>query len=46
MKSFYLKGNMCLIYCLRQGKLGLKPCSSPVALGVYLTREGETFEDP
>ena len=27
-------------------KLGVKPCSSPMALGVHLTREGETFEDP
>ena len=26
-------------------KLGVKPCSSPMALGVHLTREGETFED-
>ena len=28
------------------GKLGVKPCNFPMALGVYLTREGETFEDP
>ena len=28
------------------GKLGAKPCSSPMALGVRLTREGELFEDP
>ena len=27
-------------------KLGVKPCSSPMVLGVHLTREGETFEDP
>ena len=27
-------------------KLGAKPCSSPMALGVHLTREGEVFEDP
>ena len=27
-------------------KLGVKPCSSPMALGVHLTREGETVEDP
>ena len=26
-------------------KLGVKPCNSPMALGVHLTREGETFED-
>ena len=28
------------------GKLGVKPCSSPMVLGVHPTREGETFEDP
>ena len=28
------------------GKLGAKPCSSPMAPGVHLTREGELFEDP
>ena len=28
------------------GNLGVKPCSSPMVPGVYLTREGETFEDP
>ena len=28
------------------GKLGVKPCSSLMARGVRLTREGETFEDP
>ena len=28
------------------GKLGAKPGSSPMALGVHLTREGELFEDP
>ena len=27
-------------------KLGVKPCSSPMAPGIHLTREGETFEDP
>ena len=26
-------------------KLGAKPCSSPMAPGVHLTREGELFED-
>ena len=30
----------------KTGKLGVKPCSSSMALGVHLTREGETFEDP
>ena len=28
------------------GKLGVKPCSSPMVLGLHLTREGKTFEDP
>ena len=28
------------------GKLGAQPCSSPMAPGVHLTREGELFEDP
>ena len=27
-------------------KLGVKPCSSPMAPSVHLTREGELFEDP
>ena len=27
------------------GKLGSKPCSSPMASGVHLTREDELFED-
>ena len=28
------------------GKLGVKPCSYPMAPGVHLTRESKTFEDP
>ena len=28
------------------GKLGVKPYNFPMAPGVHLTREGETFEDP
>ena len=28
------------------GKLGVKPCSSPMVPGIHLTKEGETFEDP
>ena len=27
-------------------KLGVKPCNSPMVLGIHLTREGEGFEDP
>ena len=29
----------------KAGKLGVKSCSSPMVLGVHLTKEGETFED-
>ena len=28
------------------GKLGTKPCSTPMAPTVQLTKEGELFEDP
>ena len=28
------------------GKFWIKPCSSPMVLGIHLTREGKTFEDP
>ena len=28
------------------GKLGVKPCGSPMVPNIHLTREGETFEDP
>ena len=27
------------------GKLGVKPCNSPMVSGLHLTRKGETFED-
>ena len=30
----------------KTGKLGVKPCNFPMALGVHLTREAETFKDP
>ena len=30
----------------KTGKLGAKPCSSPMASGLHLTREGELFKDP
>ena len=29
----------------KTGKLGVKPCCSPMVPSVHLTREGETFED-
>ena len=36
-----------VLYLLSEtGKLGVKPCSSPMVPGIHLTREGETFEDP
>ena len=28
------------------GKLGVKPCSSPMVPSILLTREGKIFEDP
>ena len=28
------------------GKLGAKPCNTPMASNVQLTKEGELFEDP
>ena len=28
------------------GKLGVKPCSSPMVPSVHFTREGKTFENP
>ena len=37
---------MYLICYLRLGKLGAKPCSTPMAPNVQLTKEGELFEDP
>ena len=30
----------------KTGKLGVKPCSTPMAPNVHLTKEGELFEDP
>ena len=30
----------------KTGKLGAKPCSTPMAPNVQLTKEGELFEDP
>ena len=30
----------------KTGKLGVKPCSSPMVPGVHFTKEGKTFEDP
>ena len=30
----------------KTGKLGVKPCSSPMVPKVHLSREGKTFKDP
>ena len=45
MESSYLKGNVHDLLS-KTGKLGAKPCSSPMAMGIHLTREGKLFEDP
>ena len=29
----------------KTGKLGVRPCNSPMVPGIHLIREGETFED-
>ena len=43
----FLSQRKYVLYLLSEtGKLGVKPCSSLMAPGVHLTREGETFEDP
>ena len=36
---------MCWIYCLEHTKLEAKPCSSPMAPSLHLTREGNLFGD-
>ena len=42
-----LSQRKCVLDLLSEtGKLGVKPCSSPMAPSVHLTREGETFKDP
>ena len=30
----------------KTGKLGVKPCSSPIVSSIHLIRDRETFEDP
>ena len=45
--GIFLSQRKCVLDLLSEiGKLGAKPCSSPMAPGVHLTREGELFEDP
>ena len=46
MKSSYLKRKYVFDLLSETGKLGAKSCSSSMAPGVHLTREGELFEDP
>ena len=45
MESSYLKENVFDLLS-ETGKLGIKPCSFPTVLGVHITRERETFENP
>ena len=45
--EIFLSQRKYVIYLLSEiGKLGVKPCSLPMAPGVHLTREDKTFEDP
>ena len=45
--GIFLSQRKYVLYLLSEtGKLGAKPCSSPMAPGVHLIREGELFEDP
>ena len=46
MKSSYLKRKYVFDLLFETGKLGVKPCSSPMNPDEHLTRENETFEDP
>ena len=42
---FLSKRKYVLDLLSENGKLGVQPSSSPMVLGVHLTREGKTFED-
>ena len=45
--GIFLSQRKCVLYLLSEtGKLGVKPCSSPMVPSVHLIREGKTFEDP
>ena len=46
MESSYLKGNMCLIYCLRLENWEQSHVVLPWFRAYTFTREGELFEDP
>ena len=43
---FLSQRNNVLDLLSETGKLGVKPCSSPMVPSVHLTRESKTFEDP
>ena len=45
--GIFLSQRKCVFDLLSEtGKLRVKPCSSPMVLGVHLTKAGETFDDP
>ena len=44
--GFVVQGEIGKVCHLQKSLLGAKPCSSPIAPGVHLTKEGELFEDP
>ena len=43
---FLLRRKYVLDLLSETGKLAVKPCHSPIAQSLHLTREGELFEDP
>ena len=42
---FFSKKKYMLDLLSKTGKLGVKPCNSPMVPGVHLTKEGKTFEN-
>ena len=42
---FLSQGKYVLDLLSKTGKLGIKPCSSPMVPSIHLSREGENFED-
>ena len=45
-RGIFLSQNKYVFNLLSEtGKLGIKPCSSPMAPSVHLTREGKTMKD-
>ena len=37
---------ICARFVSKTGKLGVKPCSTPMTPNVQITKEGDLFEDP